>query len=187
MRKRKFYKDTSLPKDGSDLVMDYDMGDLIQEVRSYRNATEELEFEDITSRQQSDRQQDDIDEWLSSKKSSRRPSDSENYISNRQLYDSEINGTDISYSDRNRNTHSNTNSVTKVRAENPMERIGTMTALGGSIGAISATIFCLINIGKHKQVKIANSAGIYLDENNVEITRSEDVFVRSEIKKIRRN
>ena len=85
------------------------------------------------------------------------------------------------------NTHSNTNSVTKVRAENPMERIGTMTALGGSIGAISATIFCLINIGKHKQVKIANSAGIYLDENNVEITRSEDVFVRSEIKKIRRN
>lgn len=109
MRKRKFYKDTSLPKDGSDLVMDYDMGDLIQEVRSYRNATEELEFEDITSRQQSDRQQDDIDEWLSSKKSSRRPSDSGNYISNRQLYDSEINGTDISYSDRNRNTHSNTN------------------------------------------------------------------------------
>ncbi len=109
MRKRKFYKDTSLPKDGSDLVMDYDMGDLIQEVRSYRNATEELEFEDITSRQQSDRQQDDIDEWLSSKKSSRRPSDSGNYISNRQLYDSEINGTDISYNDRNRNTHSNTN------------------------------------------------------------------------------
>ncbi|SEP58272.1 transcriptional attenuator, LytR family [Butyrivibrio sp. TB] len=109
MRKRKFYKDTSLPKDGSDLVMDYDMGDLIQEVRSYRNATEELEFEDITSRQQSDRQQDDIDEWLSSKKSSRRPSDSGNYISNRQLYDSEINGTGISYSDRNRNTHSNTN------------------------------------------------------------------------------
>lgn len=109
MRKRKFYKDTSLPKDGSDLVMDYDMGDLIQEVRSYRNATEELEFEDITSRQQSDRQQDDIDEWLSSKKSSRRPSDSGNYINNRQLYDSEINGTDISYSDRNRNTHSNTN------------------------------------------------------------------------------
>ncbi|WP_022753757.1 LCP family protein [Butyrivibrio fibrisolvens] len=109
IRKRKFYKDTSLPKDGSDLVMDYDMGDLIQEVRSYRNATEELEFEDITSRQQSDRQQDDIDEWLSSKKSSRRPSDSGNYISNRQLYDSEINGTDISYSDRNRNTHSNTN------------------------------------------------------------------------------
>lgn len=109
MRKRKFYKDTSLPKDGSDLVMDYDMGDLIQEVRSYRNATEELEFEDITSRQQSDRQQDDIDEWLSSKKSSRIPSDSGNYISNRQLYDSEINGTDISYNDRNRNTHSNTN------------------------------------------------------------------------------
>ncbi|WP_051199369.1 LCP family protein [Butyrivibrio fibrisolvens] len=109
IRKRKFYKDTSLPKDGSDLVMDYDMGDLIQEVRSYRNATEELEFEDITSRQQSDRQQDDIDEWLSSKKSTRRPSDSGNYISNRQLYDSEINGTGISYSDRNRNTHSNTN------------------------------------------------------------------------------
>ncbi|MBQ1458331.1 MAG: hypothetical protein IIZ20_07495, partial [Butyrivibrio sp.] len=109
MRKRKFYKDTSLPKDGNDLVMDYDMGDLIQEVRPYRNATEELEFEDITSRQQSDRQQDDIDEWLSSKKSSRRPSDSGNYISNRQLYDSEINETGISYSDRNRNTHSNTN------------------------------------------------------------------------------
>ena len=109
MRKRKFYKDTSLPKDGNDLVMDYDMGDLIQEVRPYRNATEELEFEDITSRQQSDRQQDDIDEWLFSKKSSRRPSDSGNYISNRQLYDSEINGTGISYSDRNRNTHSNTN------------------------------------------------------------------------------
>ena len=109
IRKRKFYKDTSLPKDGSDLVMDYDMGDLIQEVRSYRNATEEFEFEDITSRQQSDRQQDDIDEWLSSKKSTRRPSDSGNYISNRQLYDSEISGTDISYSDRNRNTHSNTN------------------------------------------------------------------------------
>ncbi|PWT26925.1 LCP family protein [Butyrivibrio fibrisolvens] len=109
MRKRKFYKDTSLPKDGNDLVMDYDMGDLIQEVRPYRNATEELEFEDITNRQQSGRQQDDIDEWLSFKKSTIRPSGSGNYISNRQLYDSDISGTDISYSDRNRNTHSNTN------------------------------------------------------------------------------
>lgn len=97
MRKRKFYKDTSLPKDGNDLVMDYDMGDMIQEVRPYRNATEELEFEDITRQHQKASRQDEIGEWISTKKSTDRPSDTNSYINNRQIYDSSINGTDIRY------------------------------------------------------------------------------------------
>lgn len=97
------------------------MGDLIQEVRSYRNATEELEFEDITSRQQSDRQQDEIGAWISAKKSSDRPSDASPYISNRQLYDSSINGTDIQYrsndKDKQRDNRTGIEQLSQIRTE----------------------------------------------------------------------
>lgn len=121
MRKRKFYKDTSLPKDGNDLVMDYDMGDLIQEVRPYRNATEELEFEDIKREHQRARQQDDIGAWISTKKSSDRPSDTSPYISNRQLYDSSINGTDIQYrsndKDKQRDNRTGIEQLSQIRTE----------------------------------------------------------------------
>ncbi len=121
MRKRKFYKDTSLPKDGNDLVMDYDMGDLIQEVRPYRNATEELEFEDIKRENQRARQQDDIGAWISTKKSSDRPSDTSSYISNRQLYDSSINGTDIQYrsndKDKQRDNRTGIEQLSQIRTE----------------------------------------------------------------------
>ena len=121
MRKRKFYKDTSLPKDGNDLVMDYDMGDLIQEVRPYRNATEELEFEDIKREHQRARQQDEIGAWISTKKSSDRPSDTSPYISNRQLYDSSINGTDIQYrsndKDKQRDNRTGIEQLSQIRTE----------------------------------------------------------------------
>ena len=121
MRKRKFYKDTSLPKDGNDLVMDYDMGDLIQEVRPYRNATEELEFEDIKREHQRARQQDEVGAWISTKKSSDRPSDTSPYISNRQLYDSSINGTDIQYrsndKDKQRDNRTGIEQLSQIRTE----------------------------------------------------------------------
>ncbi|WP_022756422.1 LCP family protein [Butyrivibrio fibrisolvens] len=121
IRKRKFYKDTSLPKDGNDLVMDYDMGDLIQEVRPYRNATEELEFEDIKREHQRARQQDEIGAWISTKKSSDRPSDTSPYISNRQLYDSSINGTDIQYrsndKDKQRDNRTGIEQLSQIRTE----------------------------------------------------------------------
>jgi LCP family protein required for cell wall assembly len=121
MRKRKIYKDTSLPKDGNDLVMDYDMGDLIQEVRPYRNATEELEFEDIKREHQRASQQDDIGAWISTKKSSDRPSDTSPYISNRQLYDSSINGTDIQYrsndKDKQRDNRTGIEQLSQIRTE----------------------------------------------------------------------
>lgn len=97
------------------------MGDLIQEVRSYRNATEELEFEDIKREHQRARQQDEIGAWISTKKSSDRPSDTSPYISNRQLYDSSINGTDIQYrsndKDKQRDNRTGIEQLSQIRTE----------------------------------------------------------------------
>lgn len=64
----KFYKGTSVPKDDGSLVMDYELGDVMLGDRKPLPSSDDFEFEEISRREEIERRNNDIDEWLSSKR-----------------------------------------------------------------------------------------------------------------------
>lgn len=55
------------------------------------------------------------------------------------------------------------------------------------ISILVPTIFCLIQKSKHKAIRLATEADRYLDKNSVEITNSQDIFIRSHTSKVARS
>lgn len=60
--------------------------------------------------------------------------------------------------------------------------IGFSISIGVSL--LIPTIFCLVNKAKHKNVKLATHADTYLDKSSVNITHSNDIFIRSHTSRI---
>lgn len=58
---------------------------------------------------------------------------------------------------------------------------GTMIIQGVILGAVVASIVCLIVGFKHKPVKKAVHANQYINKNSVEITERHDRFVNSNV------
>ncbi len=98
---RKFNKDTSPLKEDNSLVIDYDMGDIMLDRRQGKvvNPDFDFEFEDINSKRHRDVNTNDVNEWVSSNKSTVRPANKGSYVSNRQLYESSINNLSLDYTE----------------------------------------------------------------------------------------
>ncbi len=73
------------------------------------------------------------------------------------------------------------NSVSKsLKKEKNNTKIVLFSTMGG---VLISSIICGILVSKHKPVRVARAANNYLDNNRVNITRSEDFFMRSSIDK----
>lgn len=94
---RKFNKDTSPLKEDDSLVMDYDMGDIMMDRRSGKASAPDFDFEDINSQRHRSNDNSEVDEWISSNKNAIRPSRTNSFVNNRQLYESSINNLNLDY------------------------------------------------------------------------------------------
>ncbi|WP_248404542.1 LCP family protein [Butyrivibrio fibrisolvens] len=96
---RKFNKDTSPLKEDNSLVIDYDMGDIMLDRRQGKVVNPDFEFEDISNNRHRDAYNDDVEGWVSSKKSAVRTVKNGSYVNNRQLYESSINNLSLDYTE----------------------------------------------------------------------------------------
>ena len=76
-------------------------------------------------------------------------------------------------------TKDNSVSKTLKKEKNKAKIIGVAII----VGVLVSSLVCGIIVSKHKPVKVARTANSYLDNNRVNITRSEDFYMRSSIDK----
>lgn len=96
-----------------------------------------------------------------------------------------LNMVEISHANE-KNTKTNNHLESEVSVTNALKEernIGFEIIKAAGISFFCSTILCIIIVSKHKPVKIAKTANNYLDENRIDITRRDDIFIEATVDK----